>query len=340
MSDATVAIVVLNYNGLEDTRRCLESLQRSPYPRLSVILVDNASEVDPGPEARRILPGIVTVRNAANLGYAGGNNRGIARALETGTEYVIVLNNDTVVAPTIVGDLLAAFDANRSLGIVGPVINYLDDPQRVMTEGVRFNRGPGTEFFSSVHVSSNSGPEPAPVSVDIVNGCCMMVKAEVFRAIGLFDEELFIVHEESDFCLRASARGFGCAVLPRTLVWHKGSSAFDRSGRQVQRYFDTRNLYYLLRRHAGSVSSRRWLPSFMQYLRYAYYRYSIELETGNPHAARAIIEGLSDALAGATGPYSRHRRRHYAVVQAAFGLGRLASYVKRSVTRPSEIVRI
>jgi GT2 family glycosyltransferase len=338
MSDPAVAIVVLNYNGLEDTCRCLESLRTISYPRLSVILVDNASEVDPGPEARRILPDIVAVRNAVNLGYAGGNNRGIARALETGTEYVIVLNNDTVVAPTIVGDLLAAFHANHSLGIVGPVINYLDDPQRVMTEGVRFNRGPGTEFFSSVHVFSDSGLEP--VSVDIVNGCCMMVKAEVFSAIGLFDEGLFIVHEESDFCLRASARGFGCAVLPRTLVWHKGSSAFDRSGRQVQRYFDTRNLYYLLRRHAGSVSSRQWLPSFMQYLRYAYYRYSIELETGNAHAARAIIEGLSDALAGAMGPYSRHRRRRYAVLQAAFGLGRLASYVKRSVTRPTEIVSI
>jgi GT2 family glycosyltransferase len=332
VADPNVAIVVLNYNGLDDTRRCLESLRAISYPRLSVVLVDNASADDPTAAARRCLPGVVTIRNGANLGYAGGNNRGIQSALSAGADYVIVLNNDTVVAPTLVADLLAVFRADDMLGIVGPVVNYLDEPERVMTEGVRFNRGPGTTFFTPVHVPLDTAPGPQSVSVDVVNGCCMMVNAEVFRSIGFFDEALFIVHEESDFCLRARARGFGCAVLGRTLVWHKGSSAFDRSGRQIQRYFDTRNLYYLLRRHAAVNGGRPWKSSFVHYLRYAYYRYATEIEAGRHRAARAVVEGLSDALVGVTGPYATLTRRNTLVVRTAFSLGRFASDLKRRIT--------
>lgn len=331
-ADPAVAIVVLNYNGLDDTRRCLESLRAVAYARLSVILVDNGSEADPAPEARQWLPNVVTIRNQANLGYAGGNNRGIECALEAGADYVIVLNNDTVVAPTIVRDLLSAFQADPSVGIVGPVINYLDEPQRVMTEGVRFNRSPGTEFFSPIHVSVNGDAAPVAVSVDVVNGCCIMIKACLFQAVGFFDEALFIVHEESDLCLRARSRGFECVVLGRTLVWHKGSSAFDRSGRQAQRYFDTRNLYYLLRRHAGARGARAWMPSLVHYLRYVYYRYMTELEAGKDQAARAVVEGLSDALAGVTGPYRALAPRNTALVAATFGLGRIASEIKRRLT--------
>jgi GT2 family glycosyltransferase len=330
-SDPAVAVVVLNYNGLDDTRRCLESLQAVSYPRLSVILVDNASIVDPEPVARQCLSGIVTIKNHANVGYAGGNNRGIERALASGADYVIVLNNDTVVAPTLVRDLLTAFRADRSMGIIGPVVNSLDEPELVMTEGTRFNRGPGTEFFSPVHVPTYADGSASAVPVDLVNGCCMMVGANVFRMVGLFDEALFLVHEEADLCLRARARGFGCGVLGRTLVWHKGSSSFDRSGRQFQRYFDTRNLYYLLRRHASSNGSRRWLISLWHYIRYAYYRYMTEIEAGKDRAAGAVIDGLTDALNGVTGPYVPEARRRTLLVRAVFAVGRVLSSLKAGI---------
>src|SRR5437764_748752 len=83
---------------------------------------------------------------------------------------------------------------------------------------------------------------PAAPEVDIVNGCCMMVRAEVFARVGLVDERFFLVHEESDLCLRARRAGFRCGVFGEALVWHKGSSAFARTGKRLQRYYDTRNL--------------------------------------------------------------------------------------------------
>jgi len=322
MKTPPVAIVVLNYNGLADTLACLDSLARIPDKNVTIVLADNGSTEDPFAAALVRHPGIVAVRNGGNLGYAGGNNRGIEAALARGAEYVLVLNNDTVVSPSIVSTLLAQFDADPSLGIVGPVINYMDEPARVMTDGTRFNEGPSTAFFKRLPVTIDDSHPPL-VTSDIVNGCCMMISAAVFRAIGLFDERLFIVHEESDFCLRAAAAGFRCAVTGATLVWHKGSSSFERTGRRIQRYYDTRNLYFLLRRHAGASSrSRRWSSSLWPYLKYAFYRYAIELEHGKPAAAAAVIDGLWDALAGRTGTYSDRPRPGLPMLRAVFDLRR------------------
>src|SRR5204863_3144494 len=119
----------------------------------------------------------------------------------------------------------------------------LEEPDTVMTDGCVFN-APGYEgFFQRRPVPLAPGALPRVTEVDIVNGCCMMIAAPVFRRVGLVDERFFLIHEESDFCLRARRAGFRCGVLGEVLVWHKGSSSFKRTGRQTQRYYDARNLY-------------------------------------------------------------------------------------------------
>ncbi|MEO8483554.1 MAG: glycosyltransferase family 2 protein [Acidobacteriota bacterium] len=322
-----VAVVVLNYNGLDDTLKCLASLRALADPA-RVILVDNASVVDPTGPAREAYPGIDTLRTSVNLGYAGGNNRGIELALAQGAEWILILNNDTVVEPHIVRDLLAAFASDSTLGIVGPVVNFMEEPEAVMTDGVAFNPGPGTEFFQRIVVPVQQPPTLVPV--DIVNGCCMMVKAEVFRKVGMFDEAFFIVHEESDLCLRTQRAGFACAVLGKSLVWHKGSSSFDRSGRQLQRYFDARNLWHLLKRHTGRVGrSRGLLVSTWHYLRYAFYRYDIELDAGKTAAADAVMDGVIDGSCGRFGPYQPRKGPGRAPVRLLFAGARRLARVRR-----------
>jgi|CXWL01.1.fsa_nt_gi GT2 family glycosyltransferase len=316
---ARVAVVVLNYNGLSDTVKCLASLKAVRHSPLSVIVVDNGSQIDPTEAVHATFPDAVVLCTGENLGYAGGNNRGIRLAMEQGTEFVLVLNNDTTVSPVIVESLIEAFATDDTLGIVGPVINHMDEPHTIMTDGVCFNPGPGAEFFQRKAIATDPGGS-RPTTVDIVNGCCMMIKAEALNAIGAFDESFFIVHEESDLCLRAQRAGFRCAVLGKSLVWHKGSSSFDRSGRQFQRYFDTRNLYFLLKRHAGRVgSSRSFGKSLWPYLRYVSYRYEIEAEANKPRAARAVAEGLRDAFVANAGPYLDKPRVGTQVIKAALG---------------------
>ncbi len=320
-STSRVAVIVLNYNGLADTLKCLESLQHLEGDPCRIVLVDNASEVDPRMQAERVLPALESIRTERNLGYAGGNNRGMEYALEHGAEFLLVLNNDTVVAPALVTTLLAAFDRDPSLGILGPVVNAMEQPEHIMTYAAAFNRGPATEFFERVFVPLDVDP-PVVAPVDIVNGCCMMIRAAVVRRVGMFDEDLFIVHEESDLCLRAGRAGFRCGLVGRaSLVWHKGSSAFDRAGRQVQRYFDTRNLFHILRRHTGRVpGSRPKVASLRAALVYAYHRYTIEAEADKPVAAKAVVDGVYDALMGRFGPYVDRPRPGAGALAALFRL--------------------
>ena len=143
---------------------------------------------------------------------------------------VVLLNNDTVVAPDFVARLTAAAAAHPAYGVLGPVIRFMDPPHEVQTDGCLFNEPAQPGFFQRKPVRWPRRRRRTITEVDIVNGCCMMIRADVFRRIGLIDERFFLIHEESDFCLRARRAGFRCGVLGEALVWHKGSSSFKRSG--------------------------------------------------------------------------------------------------------------
>lgn len=315
-----VWIVPVNFNGLEDTRKCLRTLAGLPA---SVVVVDNASREDPTPALRAEFPWAHVVRNPVNGGWSGGNNTGIRHALDHGADFVILLNNDTTVHPQLVSRLVAAACAHPGFGIIGPVIRYMDEPDLTMTDGTVFNRPGYPGFFQRLPVPERAAELPVVAEVDIVNGCCMMIRAEVFRRVGLIDDRFFLIHEEADFCLRAREAGFMCGVLAEALVWHKGSSAFKRSGKRWQRYYDTRNLGLLLSKHpARNRTGRGGLESYLTYLRYAYHRYCHEREDGQPDAADAVLEGLIDVATRRFGPHQPRQRWTLPVLRWVFELAR------------------
>jgi hypothetical protein len=314
-------IVVVNYNGMEDTRRCLRSLAAMSCPA-SVVVVDNASEIDPTDVLSREFSWCHFVRNSVNGGWAGGNNTGIRFALDRGASCVVLLNNDTVVAADFVDRLETAAAAYPAYGIIGPVIRYLDPPHEVMTDGVVFNGPAAAGFFQRKIVPLVDSAVPPLTEVDIVNGCCMLVRAEVFARIGLIDERFFLIHEESDFCLRAQRAGFRLGVIGEALVWHKGSSAFKRTGKRLQRYYDTRNLCLLLGKHAVRPGGRGPARSRWEFLKYTYYRYAIERDSGHGDSADAVLEGLCDALSRYFGPYVPRRRSVLPILRRAFEVWR------------------
>ncbi len=315
-----VWIVPVNYNGTEDTRKCLRSLAELSAPA-HVVLVDNASHPDPTAALAAEFPWVHVVRNTENLGWSGGNNTGIRYALDRGADFVMLLNNDTTVAPDIVARLLGAFRAHPRFGVIGPVIRYMDEPDVVMTDGVTFNPPHFPGFFQRKVVPERRADPPAVDETDIVNGCCMMVRADVFQRAGLIDDHFFLIHEEADFCLRVKASGFGCGVLAEPLVWHKGSTAFKRAGKKWQRYYDTRNLARLIRKHRRE-SGRGLFSAYATYLRYAYHRYCHEREASQRDAADAVLEGLIDAATRRTGPYRARNRWGVPALRGAFELAR------------------
>jgi GT2 family glycosyltransferase len=296
-----VAIVLVNFHGTVDTLKCLDSIGALETSSPLTIVVDNGSTPDPSSQITQAHPWVKIIRREENGGWAGGNNAGIRHALEHGAEWIVLLNNDTIVAPDVLDRLLTSTDHQPDYGIVGPIICFMDDPETVMTDGCRFNRPGYPGFFERIPVPiAPSGP-PQVVPVDIVNGCCMMISRRVFEHIGLIDERFFLIHEETDFCLRARRSGFQCGIVAKPLVWHKGSSTFKRTGKGLQRYYDARNLFLLLWKHRGRRGGRTELSSWFQYLKYVYRRFSIEREQGEDNAADAVLSGLCDALAGRFG---------------------------------------
>ena len=319
MAAPGVWIVPVNFNGLEDTRKCLRSLAELSTPA-SVVVVDNASNDDPTTILKDEFPWAHVIRNPVNGGWSGGNNAGIRFALQRGADFVILLNNDTTVHPELVARLVDAADAHPEFGIIGPVIRFMDEPELTMTDGVIFNRPGYPGFFQRLPVPERRDDPPAVSEVDIVNGCCMMVRATVFERIGLIDDRFFLIHEEADFCLRTQRAGWKCGILAEGLVWHKGSSAFKRSGKRWQRYYDTRNLGLLLSRNR--TGTRSGLNSYARYLLYAYHRYCHEREDGQLDAADAVLDGLVDVATRRFGAYVPRSRWALPVLRCVFDAAR------------------
>lgn len=299
---AGFGIVLVNYNGWDDTIECLESIERCD-PKPEVVVVDNASVEDRSTEILGRFPNTRWVTSRDNTGWSGGNNLGIRFFLDRDNcpDVIFLLNNDTRVSEDIVRVLSAGLD--KGYDIVGPVINEYFEPDVIQTQGTAFNRKDQSLDFFSVITTPIDSDHITVTPVDIVNGCAVAIRREVFDRIGLIDERFFLICEESDFCLRAIEAGFRCGVVHRSLVWHKHSVSFGRAGKPIQRYYAIRNLWLLIRQHAGGSLRRNWLSSVLLYWRHSFYVYSRELELVNRDGARAVCDGIADAILGRYGKW-------------------------------------
>ena len=235
--------IVLNHRHDEDTLRCVAALAQSDHPRLSMIVVDNGS----GPDAvARLVEGLEPttslILSPENIGYAAGNNLAIERALRLGADFVWLVNPDVVVTPETLPVLIGAAGARPAAGIIGcQILEGGSRPSRVLFNGgfVDWERGGAALHRNSGDVFDESA-DPGPVfDVDYVTGAAMLVRAGVFRSVGLIPEEYFLYFEETDFNLRATRAGWEVVVAPAAVAWH-----FKRStGKLPEPYY----VYYYVR---------------------------------------------------------------------------------------------
>jgi GT2 family glycosyltransferase len=215
---AEVALVVLNWNGADDTLACLQSLRASTVP-VHALVVDNGST---GPDIERIrASGLadLVLETGANLGYAGGNDVGLEHALTQGFPVVGVLNNDTLVAPDCVAALL---DVVEDEVAAAPTIVYAAEPQRVWFGGGVVDRGWPRHLQTGELVDDG---EPRRAS-EWLTGCCIVARAETWRRVGLFDRSYHLIYEDAEWSLRARRAGVSLVVARRATVAHKVSRSF------------------------------------------------------------------------------------------------------------------
>jgi GT2 family glycosyltransferase len=253
LADALVAIIVLNWNGLEDTRKCLASLlqMRGPSPRIYV--VDNGS-TDGSVEKlfREFGDRMVLLANRRNLLFAGGNNVGIRRALEDGCTHILLLNNDTVVDPEMLAEMMKA---GRDDAVLCPKIYYMNRPNVLWYAGGKLNLRRARIAHRGIR-EIDRGQYDQLEPTDWATGCALFTTRRVYETVGLLDEEFRLYCEDVDFCLRARAARFPIIYLPTAEVWHKVSAAIGGNLSRQKLVCKWNALRRLVRKHIPNPVAR------------------------------------------------------------------------------------
>ena len=240
-------VVVLNYNSAHVTVNCVESVLKMDYPNFRVIIVDNGSMDDSVVRFKEGLthPRVQLLVNNKNEGYAGGNNRGIERALAAGADYIFVLNNDTIVEPGCLTALVEAMEGDPGVGIAGcPLLGPGTPPSVVYGWRANLYIGDCVQWFDEPQ-------KPRFGEVDCILGAAMLIRAEAFRKIGLFDSQFFLHFEDWEFCFRAKRAGYRVIIVPSTGIQHLAGQTM-RWVRPMAIFYSTRNRVWLVRRYGSN----------------------------------------------------------------------------------------
>jgi GT2 family glycosyltransferase len=246
-----VSIITINYNQPAVTEELLCSIfNTNTYTEIEIIVVDNASKIDPVPDWRKRFPAVRFIRSEKNLGFAGGNNIGIQQA--TG-DYFFLVNNDTEFTPSLIQTLVEVLENNAGVGIVSPKMKYFDKPAMLQYAGftpmnyftVR-NKCIGQFAIDNAQFDHLTGP------TGFAHGAAMMIRREVTIKVGLMDENFFLYYEEMDWCERIKRSGYEVWVCMQALIYHKESVSVGKTS-PLKEYFMNRNRLLFLRKNTDIV---------------------------------------------------------------------------------------
>ncbi|MCP4650145.1 MAG: glycosyltransferase family 2 protein [PVC group bacterium] len=228
-----VAIIILNWNGKQDSLKCLYSIRQLKYPNYEVIFVDNGSTDGSVSCISENFPDIEIIQNKTNLGFSEGNNVGMRYALKNGADYIFLLNNDTMVDSFVLDHLVAEGEKNAQIGILGPKMYHLE-----LHPGYLYSIGGKINFREYVIESlacnnKDDGQYDHIREVDFIIGCGLLIKKKVIDEIGLLDPVYFSYFEDVDWCVRARAKGYKIIHVPEAKIWHSvaASTGGDRNPR-------------------------------------------------------------------------------------------------------------
>ena len=216
-----VFIAILNYNGKDVIKNCLKSVFKIDYPNFEVVVVDNNSTDGSLELAKASFSKMHFIKNEVNLGFSTGNNIGIRFALEKMADFVLLLNNDTEVAPDFLEKLIAPSMLDEKIGLSSPFI-FKDKSADIWFSGGKIN------WFSMKARNLSTQPQAdSYFETGFVSGCSMLVRKDVFKKIGLLDEDFFLYWEDTDFSVRAQKADLKTIVVPQSHIYH-----FEKSEEQ------------------------------------------------------------------------------------------------------------
>lgn len=281
-----IFVIILNWNRADDTIECLESCSRLENKNfdLKIVLVDNASSDDSfvriKNEALKILKDktkFKIIQNSKNLGFAGGNNVGLRFALDNGAEYVLVLNNDTIVHRNLLLGLIETTENYPTVGAISPKIYF--------AKGYEFHKeryekrelgrviwyAGGKIDWKNVYATNRGvdevdrGQYDKITKTDFATGACMFLSAKALREVGLFDEKFFMYFEDVDLSCRMRKNGWEVLYSPYGYLWHKVSQS-SKVGGSLADYYLTRNRLLFALRYAPKRTKFALLRESIRFL--------------------------------------------------------------------------
>ncbi|MEK7570952.1 MAG: glycosyltransferase family 2 protein [Patescibacteria group bacterium] len=245
MKKITVSIIILNWNGIENTKKCLDSLLIIHDVAYEVIVIDNGSRVDEAAELKKIYTTKITVyRQTENTGFTGGCNLGITQAKKNNPDFYLLLNNDTQVTPPFLKELIQTARSNKKIGIVSPVI-YDSKRENILFSGGSINWFLGKTFHKKEYLIKVKANE-------FITGCCFLIKKQVIESIGLLDKQFFAYFEDAAYCISARKAGYYCVCAPRAIIFHQQTASSDKRG-PFNTYLMARNRILFVNNYAPKV---------------------------------------------------------------------------------------
>lgn len=235
-----IYVVILNYNGFEETSNCIESICSGSDKKLEIVIVDNCSPDGSGDRLRNMFTEHHFLQSGRNGGYGFGVNIGIRYALEQNAEAILVMNNDITVGPGFLEPMVDTLLSNERIGIVSPKVVYRHDPEKIYCAGGEVN------YHTCSAVAKYQGNVSAeygniPRVIEFAEGCCLLVRSSVFRKIGLFPEQYFMYFEDIHFSFDVRKQ-YMIQYQPRSLIYHKSGAGTKWSAyTELYNYYYTRN---------------------------------------------------------------------------------------------------
>ena len=243
-----VVIIIVNWNGKQDSLECLRSVQKLTYTNVRVVFVDNGSSDGSVSAVSKTFPDIKIFQNDRNLGFAEGNNIGIKWALQELADYVFLLNNDTILDSDILEHLVGTGERFPNAGILGPKVYYYDRPQVLYSAGANITYG---EFVVRPrgYNQKDVGQYEMIEEVDFIVGCGLLIKQEVVTSIGLLDTFYFSYFEDVDLCVRARAHGYKVLYVPTAKMWHRTAASTGGDNNPRWTYLMSRSAVLFLKKY-------------------------------------------------------------------------------------------
>ena len=277
-AEPTVYIILLNWHGWRDTIACLDSLASLDYTNYHLQVVDNGSTDNSVACIRAAHPEVSIIETGRNLGFSGGCNVGVRRALEEGADYIWLLNNDTTVDPQALSAMVAVAETDPKVGAIGSVLYYLDNPKDIQAWGG------GRVCFWSGRARHHLGPVPG-ARLHYLTAASILLRRRALEEVGLLDENTFFMYwEDTDFSFRLRKAEWRLAVADQSIVLHKENASTGKGNPLLDFYFNESAIRFF-RRYApipvwpisigvlGRLTKRVLrgnLPGFLATLRGAY----------------------------------------------------------------------